>query len=90
MYLECSLISFGCSEGYHGGRGQGSVSFYFKQYNTYHNTHEAIFNMYQRYIMSGFRPKKLIYPDISWEFGYFNDQNILNLSKNVSFEVSCK
>ncbi len=27
----------------------------------------------------------IFYPQISWEFGYFNDQNILNLSKNVSF-----
>ncbi len=32
---------------------------YFKRYDTYHNTHEAIFDMYQRYILSGFRPKKL-------------------------------
>ncbi len=31
--------------------------------------------------------KNLIYPQISWEFGNFNDQNTLNLSKNVSFEV---
>ncbi len=31
--------------------------------------------------------KYLIYPQKSLEFGYFNDQNILNLSKNVSFEV---
>ncbi len=58
---------------------------YFKRYDTYHDTHEAIFDMYQRYILSGFKLKKLIYPQISWEFGYSNDQNILNLSKNVSF-----
>ncbi len=32
---------------------------YFKRYNIYHDTHDAIFNMYQRYILSGFRPKKL-------------------------------
>ncbi len=62
---------------------------YFKRYDTYHDTHEVIFDMYQRYIWSGFKPNKLIYPQISWEFWYFNDQNILNLSKNVSFEVSC-
>ncbi len=34
-------------------------------------------------------PKKLTYPQISLEFGNFNDQNILNLSKNVLFEVPC-
>ncbi len=33
--------------------------------------------------------KSLICPHISWEFGNFTDQNTLNLSKNVSFEVSC-
>ncbi len=33
--------------------------------------------------------KNLIYPQISQEFGYFNDQNILNLDKNVLFEESC-
>ncbi len=33
--------------------------------------------------------KNMIYPQISWEFGNFNDQNILNLRKHVSFEVSC-
>ncbi len=32
---------------------------YFKQYDTYHDTHEAIFNMYQRYVLSGFRLKKI-------------------------------
>ncbi len=30
------------------------------RYDTYHDTHEAIFDMYQRYILSGFRQKKLI------------------------------
>ncbi len=30
----------------------------------------------------------LIYSQISQEIGYFNNQNILNLSKNVTFEVS--
>ncbi len=30
----------------------------------------------------------LIYPQIPQEFGNFNDQNILNVSKIVSFEVS--
>ncbi len=29
---------------------------YLKQYDTYHDTHEAIFDMYQQYILSGFRP----------------------------------
>ncbi len=62
---------------------------YFKRYYTYHDTYEGIFDMYQRYISSGFRKKKLKYPQISQEFGYFNEQNILNLSKNVSFEVLC-
>ncbi len=51
---------------------------YFKRYDTYHDTHQAISDMYQRYILSGFRPKKIIYPQISWDLGYFNDQNILN------------
>ncbi len=32
--------------------------------------------------------KNLIYPQISWEFWNFKDQNILNLSKNVPFEIS--
>ncbi len=54
---------------------------YFKRYDTYHDTHQVISDMYQRYILSAFRPKNLIYPQISREFGYFNDQNILNLSK---------
>ncbi len=37
-------------------------------------------------MLFGFRLKK------TWfihKYGYFYDQNILNLSKNVSFEVSC-
>ncbi len=34
-------------------------------------------------------PKNFIYLQIAQEFGNFIDQNILNLSKNVSFEVSC-
>ncbi len=58
------------------------------RYDTYHNTHEVIFDMYQWYILSDFRPK------INWYVhkfhGNFNDQNNLNLSKNVSFGVSCK
>ncbi len=36
-----------------------------------------------------FRRKNLICQKISWTFGNFNDQNNINLSKNVSFEVSC-
>ncbi len=39
--------------------------------------------------LSGFRPKKLDMPQTLWESGNFNDQNTLNLSKNVSFEVLC-
>ncbi len=62
---------------------------YFKLYDTYHNTHEAIFDMYQQYILSGFRQKHLIYPKKLRTFSNFNDQNILNLRKNVSFEVLC-
>ncbi len=54
---------------------------YFKRYDIYHDIPEVIFDMYQWYILSGFRPK--IYPQISLEFGNFNDKNILNLSKNV-------
>ncbi len=44
--------------------------------------------MYQRYILSGFSKKIIIYVQISWEFGNFTNQNTVNLSKNVSFEVS--
>ncbi len=40
-------------------RGLGLCIVYFKRYDTYHDTHEAIFDMYQRYILSGFRPNKL-------------------------------
>ncbi len=62
---------------------------YLKRYDTYNDTHNVIFDMYQRCILSGFyRPKNMIYPPISLEFGDFNDQNILNLSKIVLFEVS--
>ncbi len=43
----------------------GLCIIYFKRYDTYHNTHEAIFDMYQRYMLSGFRPKKI---DISTNF----------------------
>ncbi len=32
---------------------------HFKQHDIYHDTHEAIFNMYQRYILFGFRLNKL-------------------------------
>ncbi len=49
--------------------GRWSISFILS--DTYHDTHEVIFDMYQRYILFGFRPKKL---DI---FGNFNDQNTL-------------
>ncbi len=33
--------------------------------------------------------KNLMYPQISLEFRNLIDQNILNLIKNISFEVSC-
>ncbi len=36
-----------------------------------------------------FDQKNLICRQISLEFGNFNDQNNINLSKTVSFEVSC-
>ncbi len=43
--------------------GVGLCIIYFKRYDTYHDTHEAIFDMYQRYILSSFFTKKnLIYP----------------------------
>ncbi len=50
---------------------------------------EVIFDMYQWYILNVLDQKYLIYPEILREFWNFNDQNILNLSKNVSFEVVC-
>ncbi len=65
------------------------LSVNFKQYDTYHDTHEVLFDIYQRYILSGFRPNNFIHTQISQEFGNFNDQNTLNLSKYVSFEVLC-
>ncbi len=42
---------------------------------TYYDTDEVIFVMYRRYILSGFRPKKLdklLCLQISWEFWNFN------------------
>ncbi len=38
---------------------------YFMQYDTYHDTHEAMFNMYQWNIFSGYRQKKF---DMSTNF----------------------
>ncbi len=62
---------------------------YFKQCNTYHDTHELIFDMYQQYTFCPVLDQKnLTYPQISWEFGNFNDQSIVNLSKNILFQVS--
>ncbi len=58
---------------------------YFMWYDTYHDTHEAIFNMYQQYILSDFRPKNLIFHKI---LGILLTK-ITNLGKNVSFEVLC-
>ncbi len=43
--------------------------------------------MYQQYILSGFSPKNLVCPNISQKFVNFNDQNTLNLSKNVSKQL---
>ncbi len=57
---------------YFGWGGVSSVLFILR-YDTYHDIDEAIFDMYQRYILSGFGPKNLIYPQISQEFGNFND-----------------
>ncbi len=37
----------------------GLYLIYFKWYNTYHDTQEVIFDMYQQYILSVFRPKKI-------------------------------
>ncbi len=50
------------------------ISFIFKQYDTYHDTNELIFNMYQQYILSCFRPKNLICLQISWDFVNCNAQ----------------
>ncbi len=44
--------------------------------------------MYQWYILFGLDQNNLIYPQIAKEVGNFNEQNILNLIKNISFEVS--
>ncbi len=38
--------------------------------------------------VTGLDQKNVIYPQIVWEVGNLNEQNILNLSKTVSFEVS--
>ncbi len=46
----------------------------FKQYDKYHDTHEPIFNTYQQYSLSYFRPKNLISPDISWDLGNIIDK----------------
>ncbi len=54
------------------GQSLGLCIVYFKRYDTYNDTNEAIFDMYERIILSGFRPKNLIYPQISLVFGYFN------------------
>ncbi len=66
----------------------GLYIIYFKRYDKYHETHEPIFNTYQQYILSYFKPNNVISPPISWDFGNFIDQNTLHLRKNVSFEVS--
>ncbi len=59
---------------------------YLKQYDTYYDTHEAIFYMYEQYILFSLIPNNVICPQISWEFGKFNGQNTLNLSQNVLFD----
>ncbi len=65
----------------------GFYIIYFKRYDTYHDTHEAIFDMYQQYFCLVLDQKNLICPHISWAFGNFDEQNTLNLSENVSYKV---
>ncbi len=63
--------------------------FYCKWYDTYHDKHEAIFDMYQRYILSGFRQKL----DISTNFHRNLGILMTNLSKMycLKYHVStCK
>ncbi len=57
---------------------------YFKRYDNImiHMKRYSIFNDTFCLVLE---QNKLIYPQISLEFGNFNDQNNLNLSKNVSF-----
>ncbi len=38
----------------------GLYVIYFKRYDTYHDTHEVIFDIYQQYIFSGFRHSALL------------------------------
>ncbi len=66
----------------------GLYIIYFKWCNVYHDTHELIFNTYQQYILFSLRPRNLDMATILWDFEFGNDQNTLNISKNVSFEVS--
>ncbi len=47
----------------------GLLNIYFKRYDTYHNTYVAIFDMYQWYILSGFRPKQLDVYKFHWNLG---------------------
>ncbi len=54
---------------------------YFKRYDKYYDTHEPIFNTYEQYILSGFRPKIFLSK-------IFIEQNTLNLSKKLLFEIS--
>ncbi len=56
---------------------------YFKQYDTYHDTHEAILNRYQQYILSGFRPKKLDMSTNIMKIWNCNDLNTLNLKAKM-------
>ncbi len=42
---------------------------YFRRYDTYHDTHEVIFDVYQRYILSGFRPKTWYVHKFDGNFG---------------------
>ncbi len=58
---------------------------YFKRYDTYPDTHEVIFNMYQQHILSDFRPKKL---DISTNVEILMTKISYFFSKNILFEIS--
>ncbi len=72
----CNLLrSYCCELG-------GLCIVYFKWYDTYRDTHEAILMVHFVWFLTN----ETLYIH---KVGYFNDQNILNLSKNVSFEVLC-
>ncbi len=57
-----------------------------KQYNMYHYTHGKIFNMYEGFIFFHFRPKSVIYTQISWDFRNINTPNMM---KYLNFSTKC-